>query len=166
MRLRLQALSFSTSVSALHARVHQGQQQPGEPPLDVAGVARGAYRDNDRRISLWNVLSIALSRCVFDQRVSQVGAHGRSSVLRGLVVETWTDPLQRAPRYLSRKPLRYLLLHHHRSLEPAARSNPVLRANRATAPTHCPRRTLSPPGRKRGQPQRAMKDQRDKFSPE
>src|ERR687893_365663 len=36
--------------------------------------------------------------------------------------------------------------------------NPVLRANRATTAPHCPRCRLSAPGRKRGQPQRAMKE--------
>src|SRR5918994_805150 len=137
---------------------HQRQQLLGEPPLHAAGLARGAYRDNSRRVFLRSVLSLAVPRRVPDESVSQVGAHGRSSILRGLATETRADPFKKAPRHPPRKPLRHLLLYHRRSLEPAARSNQVLRANRATTAPHCPRCRLSAPGRKRGQPQRAMKE--------
>ncbi|CAA9420708.1 hypothetical protein AVDCRST_MAG82-1414, partial [uncultured Rubrobacteraceae bacterium] len=43
-------------------------------------------------------------------------------------------PLQRAPPYPSREPLRHLLLHHRGVLEPAARPHPLLRAGGAPDP--------------------------------
>ena len=80
------------------------------------------------------LLSVGVPRGFPDQPVPQVGAHRGATGAGGVAPAAGCHPLRRAPRRPPRQPVRHLLLHNRRVLEPAAGSDALLRAGGALDP--------------------------------